>query len=216
MRMFRRLTNSRSSSLRTLVAFVAVFLAVSALFGGRLARAQDDEPHLAHIHEGTCDDLNPEPEYPLNDVSADFNDDDGSLAGDSVGSVDPTAEITGSVTVIDGLTLDDITGDEPYAVNLHESAENAANYIACGNVAGTLIDENTLVVALAELNDSGHSGIAVLTNIDGGVRVTLYVTEASEDDADDADEGDADDATADTDDAGDEDDADETEEAADD
>ena len=78
--MFRRLTHSRSSSLRTLVAFVAVFLAVSALFGGRFASAQDDEAHLAHIHPGTCDELDPEPEYPLQDVSADFSDEDGSLA----------------------------------------------------------------------------------------------------------------------------------------
>lgn len=210
--MFSRLTHSRSSSLRTLIAIVAVFLAVSALFGGRLASAQDDEPHLAHIHPGTCDDLNPEPEYPLEDVSTDFQDEDGPLAGDSVGSIDPTQEVEGSITVIDALTIDDLTGDEPYAVNLHESAENAATYIACGNVAGTLIDEHTLAVPLAEQNDSGHSGFAVLTNIDGGLRVTVYLTHSDAD----ADAG-TDDVTPDADDADDSaDDADETEDAADD
>ncbi len=33
------------------------------------------------------------------------------------------------------LTIDDLTGEQ-YAINAHESAENIANYVACGDIAG--------------------------------------------------------------------------------
>ncbi|MEA2524583.1 MAG: hypothetical protein QOF73_1810 [Thermomicrobiales bacterium] len=68
--------------------------------------------HPAHIHEGTCDDLNPNPEYPLNNVDAD-------------GVSETDVEVA----------LDDLLA-EPHAVNLHLSADNVATYIACGNIEG--------------------------------------------------------------------------------
>ncbi|MGH2560746.1 MAG: cupredoxin domain-containing protein [Thermomicrobiales bacterium] len=69
--------------------------------------------HPAHIHLGTCDALDPNPEFPLESVAAD---------GSSVTTV-PVA-------------LADLTAGE-FAINIHESVENIGRYIACGNIAQT-------------------------------------------------------------------------------
>lgn len=66
-------------------------------------------PHPAHIHEGSCADLDPNPAFPLEDV------------------VDGRSQTTVSVDITD-LTLDE------YAINVHESPENATNYVACADV----------------------------------------------------------------------------------
>ena len=69
----------------------------------------DGGPHPAHIHEGSCADLDPEPAFPLEDV------------------VDGRSETTVDVD-LSQLTLNE------YAVNVHESPENSANYVACADV----------------------------------------------------------------------------------
>lgn len=66
-------------------------------------------PHPAHVHEGSCANLDPAPRWPLEDV------------------VDGRSE-----TTID-VDLRDLVGSE-YAVNVHESAENADVYVACADV----------------------------------------------------------------------------------
>jgi len=69
----------------------------------------DGGPHPAHIHEGSCAELDPTPAFPLEDVE------DGS-----------------SETTVD-VDLADITANE-YAINVHESTENLDVYVACGDV----------------------------------------------------------------------------------
>ena len=64
-----------------------------------------------HVHYGTCDNL-------------------GEVAA-ALTNIDANGE---SETVIP-LTIDELTGDQ-YAINAHESAENIANYVACGDIAG--------------------------------------------------------------------------------
>jgi hypothetical protein len=63
----------------------------------------------AHIHEGTCDDLTPEPAFGLPNVA------DGS-----------------SETTVD-TSLESLT-DGTYAINLHMSDEDLATYTSCGNI----------------------------------------------------------------------------------
>lgn len=79
---------------------VAVELEVDGSEGG---------PHPAHIHEGSCADLDPEPAFPLEDV------------------VDGRSETTVDVDI------DDLTASE-YAINVHESPENPSNYVACADI----------------------------------------------------------------------------------
>lgn len=69
----------------------------------------DGGPHPAHIHAGTCAELDPNPAFPLTDV------------------VDGRSE-----TTVD-IDIGDLTAQE-YAVNVHESPENADVYVACADI----------------------------------------------------------------------------------
>jgi hypothetical protein len=75
----------------------------------------DDEPvsesQPAHIHEGTCDELNPAPAFGLPNV------------------IDGTSE-----TTVDA-SLDTLTGGT-YAINLHMSDDDLETYTSCGNIEG--------------------------------------------------------------------------------
>jgi hypothetical protein len=66
-------------------------------------------PQPAHIHEGTCDNLNPKPAYPLSSV------------------------VNGrSETVVD-VDIDDLLAED-YAINVHKSPTEASIYVSCGNI----------------------------------------------------------------------------------
>ena len=143
-----------------LVPLLLSLMALMSLAAG--AAAQDATPgpslaHPAHIHAGTCAELDPNPTYPLNDVTQ---------VADS--------EVATSTTTIDA-TLDELLAS-PFAINAHESAENIETYIACGDIAGPVVD-GVLLVPMRAQNDSGISGVAVLaTNDAGGVDVMVYLT----------------------------------------
>ena len=69
----------------------------------------DSQP--AHIHDGTCDDLTPEPAFGLPNV----------VDGMSESTVaEPLEELI----------------DEPYAINLHMSDSDLTTYTSCGNIEG--------------------------------------------------------------------------------
>jgi hypothetical protein len=69
----------------------------------------DSQP--AHIHEGTCEDLNPEPAFGLPNV-------DGGVSEATVEA--PFADLTSGT----------------YAINLHMSDTDLETYTSCGNIAG--------------------------------------------------------------------------------
>lgn len=69
-----------------------------------------DEKHPGHIHEGTCENLNPVPKWRLNDIA------DGTSTTDIPASL---AEIA-----VRGRT----------AINLHKSAQELSVYVACGDI----------------------------------------------------------------------------------
>ena len=91
--------------------FVEIEVSGDAVVGG----------HPVHIHHGTCNNLNPAPEYPLVDI-----DEDGL-----------------SETLVEGTTLAELQDPEHdeadqfagWAINAHLSAEQVGTYIACGNLA---------------------------------------------------------------------------------
>ncbi len=64
----------------------------------------------AHIHEGTCDDLNPAPAYGLTNVEDGRSD-----------------------TTVDAPLDELIEGD--YAINLHMSADDLETYTSCGDIS---------------------------------------------------------------------------------
>lgn len=71
--------------------------------------ASDSQP--AHIHPGTCANLDPAPAFPL-----------------------PNAENGSSEATVD-VTLDELTSGE-YAVNVHQSNDEVSVYVACGDIQG--------------------------------------------------------------------------------
>ena len=80
---------------------------------GTVVTVDVDEPvsasQPAHIHEGTCDNLTPEPAYGLANV----------VEGQSETTVD--------------VALEDLTSQD-YAINLHMSGEDLATYTSCGDI----------------------------------------------------------------------------------
>lgn len=132
-------------------------------------------PHPAHIHLGTCDELG-DVVFPLNDVVA-LGVTGSPEAGVEATPVDASDAAAGQVvarsTTVVEASLDDIVSGG-HAINVHESAENVQNYIACGDIVGT-VAENRLQIELGELNESGFMGEALLTD-NGDVTTTVTIT----------------------------------------
>jgi hypothetical protein len=152
--------------------------------------AASNTPHPAHIHSGTCAELG-DVVFPLTDVAvADPNASPEAspslaLASTAVASpvvaspvASPQVGTEGSVAESSteiAASLDETLAEE-HAINVHESAENIGNYIACGDLTGTATD-GQLTIELQELNNSGYIGEAHLQdNGDGTTTVTVYVT----------------------------------------
>lgn len=170
---------------------LAVVLAVSLMAAGSRVLAQDatpeentggmtgDTPRPAHIHAGTCDTLG-EVVVPLNELSGTFVGGTPMAGSDMMASPEAGMGIDqmgmmrqGSETTVE-LPLDDILAGE-HAINVHESADNIGNYIACGDITGTATD-GQLTIQLNELNGSGYSGEATLVdNGDGTTTVTASI-----------------------------------------
>jgi hypothetical protein len=64
----------------------------------------------AHIHKGSCEELDPTPAYGLSDVTA------------------------GTSTSTVNVKLDELLNDA-FVINVHESAENVERYVACGVIS---------------------------------------------------------------------------------
>jgi len=163
---------------------VAGFILVSgsAFAQSSTPMAGTETPHPAHIHAGTCDKLG-EVVYPLENVQSPGMASPGAdsgmqstamadmMASPSTGVGAVIAESTTTVQV----SLNDLLGTQ-YAINVHESADNIQNYIACGNLTGTPTD-NQLQIKLNQLNNSGYEGTAWLTdNGDGTTTVKISLT----------------------------------------
>ena len=141
--------------------------------------------HPAHIHAGTCATLG-EVVFPLTDVAAPGMGGTPTAMAESTPMMDMMAspeagkEIVAESTTTVQAGLDAIISGG-HAVNVHESAENIANYIACGDITGMATD-GELTIVLAELNDSGYSGEAMLKdNGDGTTTVTVHLMHSDSD-----------------------------------
>ncbi len=62
-----------------------------------------------HIHPGTCEDLDPKPAYPLEDVAG------------------------GSSESMENTSLEELQNGD-FAINVHKSADEIETYVACGDI----------------------------------------------------------------------------------
>jgi hypothetical protein len=174
---------SRLGTIRNLAAG-AMLAGTIALGGAGLSLAQETtttiESHPSHIHAGTCAELDPNPAAPLNNIipiAADPEDLEGSLQDvETVGVLTASPIFYANSEDVD-FSWDDMLASS-HAINVHKSDQEIDQYIACGDIGGTVIDDgNKLVVALHPLNDSGYSGIAILEKDgDGNVDVEVYLS----------------------------------------
>lgn len=145
-------------------------------------------PFPAHIHSGTCEELG-DVVFPLLDLEP-FGNQGSPVASPSlalaatpaaspvpaspVGTPEAANEVLAQSSTEVAASLDDILAAE-HAINVHESAENIQNYVACGDLTGTATD-GQLTIELQELNESLLVGDAVLVdNGDGTTTVTVRV-----------------------------------------
>ena len=170
-------------NVRIRLAAVSLLLATFALVGvgTRTSRADEsNDSHPAHIHTGTCANLG-DVVAPLSDVGPDLlTEGTPTAASQPVGSTTANP-VEASVTTVN-MALSQIA-DGNHAVNIHLSAEDIGEYIACGDVGGTMMGASDLAIGLAEPNNSGCSGVATLhDNGDGTTTVSVFLTEKTEED----------------------------------
>ena len=146
---------------RITLPLLASFALFAALFGANSALAQGTPApvptavtsHPAHIHSGTCADLG-DVVFPLTDISLAPTADGATPAAQPM--MMHADEVLTSVTIVDDTLANLLAGR--YAINVHESAENIGNYIACGDIAGEVRLHMRsdappgLVIPLRELN----------------------------------------------------------------
>jgi plastocyanin len=144
----------------------AFLIGSAVMIGAPNTSAHEGVAHPAHVHEGTC----PTPGdvvFPLTDVAE--------ATGDATGS-DNAVPVDVSETTIKAALSDLVDGN--HAIVVHESADNIGNYILCGDIGGHMVGDSDLPIGLAELNESGAAGVALLhDNGDGTTDVEVYVTE---------------------------------------
>jgi hypothetical protein len=165
---------------KRLISFTALLatllVAMAGAWGSTAAQdsatpAMGSAGHPAHIHAGTCDTIG-EVLFPLNDVTSGDAAATPSMEMDMAATPEAGATLHSTTTV--DVALDDILAGE-HAINVHQSAENIDVYVACGDVTGEATD-GMLTVELQELNDSGMSGEAMLTdNGDGTTTVEIHL-----------------------------------------
>src|SRR5215210_8668889 len=168
-------TFGRSSRVAAVIAVAALTLIVPAGLAQTPVADTEAESHPAHIHSGTCDQLG-DVVYPLADVTYPTGEQMGATGGHEV----KISEVNHVDVPLQGL----LDGD--YAINVHESADAIDVYIACGNIGGVVHERENgegmeVVIGLAELNDSGHVGIAWLGDDgEGGTNVSVSLIEPEE------------------------------------
>jgi hypothetical protein len=162
----------RGLTLGTAIALVVALIPAVALAQSPGPSLYPSVPggHPAHIHTGLC----PEPgpiQYGLSDVSEHMVVNGSQQAGDIVGPLSALPALVSVTKVGAGLLA---LADGNHAVNVHQSAEDMATYIACGDIGGVMIGTSDLAFGLAELNNSGFNGVAYIHD-NGDDTSTVYV-----------------------------------------
>ena len=164
-----------SRRLGGVIAIVALVLLAPVSLAQTPVADTAAEAHPAHIHAGTCEELG-EVVLPLADIVTQTGEEMGAAGGHPV----KLSEVNNF-----DVPLQEIL-DGGHAINVHLSAEDIGTYIACGNIGGVVHERENgegmeITIALAELNDSGHVGIAWLGDDgEGGTNVGVTLIEPGE------------------------------------
>jgi hypothetical protein len=153
-------------------------LGLGVLAPSAIAQDDDETPeavvtHPAHVHVGSCAELDPNPAFPLDNVGPRLTDDDEMPDPEDVKGSLAANPVMMSETEID-VNLDDLL-ETAHAINVHASDQDVATYIACGDIGGPLLDDE-LYIGMNQQSDSGMYGIAKLEKEDDDkTKVTVYL-----------------------------------------
>lgn len=163
---------------------LAAALGASSLAGGAaIAQEEESTPemmngeHPVAIHAGTCEEPEAEPAFELDSaMERGSEEEEPEQIGMSTGA--PVLETSSNVTA----NLGDVA-EEGHVIGVHASPEEFGTLVACGEIAGVLID-GELVIAINEVDGSGVTGVAMLTEDESGVlglgddeiAATVYLT----------------------------------------
>lgn len=128
-------------------------------------------PHPVAIHQGTCESTTPQAETVLQNTSvAGAGAENGQIVGQN-----PGVPALASVSAVD-VPLTDL-GETPRVIAVHQGPE-LGTVVACGNIAGTLVD-GQMVIALQPVQNSGISGVSLLNEVDDQTNIVTYVVDPS-------------------------------------
>lgn len=158
-------------------------LLVGSMTAGGLGvvMAQDEEVpvHPANILAGTCDDLDPVAVAELSYVSVLMN--EGDDADNSPQGVLTAERVLLSSTEGIELPLEDILGTA-HSITISQSDTEIDSYIACGEIGGIVVDGD-LYVGLRDVNGSGYSGVARLSEDGDNTNIDIFLTEPTDESA---------------------------------
>ncbi len=162
------------------IAALAVTIA-SGMIGAPAVLAQDATPmadmeaigYPNHIHDGTCENLDPVPKVVLANLVFPANE-QAEAATPVTGNEARAIPVAVANTVVPMSLTDIIDGD--HAINVHSDVDIAI-YIACGSVLGTPDPDGNLFIGLSEQNVSGFSGIAWLQSQGEETSVTVFLSD---------------------------------------
>lgn len=172
----RRLGSMKSL---TLGAFLVGGMSLTGI-GVALAQEAEVPAHPAHIHAGTCDDLNPAPLETLSFVSVLQSDSEDEDANTPKGVLTAGRVLLSSTEGVE-MSMDDILA-EAHSINIHLSEAEIDTYIACGEIGGVPVDGD-LYIGIRDVNGSGYSGVAKLSEDGDNTNVDIFLTEPTDESA---------------------------------
>jgi hypothetical protein len=177
-------------------ALVAAGLTVALVSGGLAQDAtptsmtggmEDSDTLAAHIHAGACGEAMGEPVAELAELQ--LPDWVGAIeSGESDSAVDfaafgiapvPVAVSTSEVP----LGIADIVSGGHSITAEREDPADPEDDVACGSIGGVVDENGDLFVGLAEMNDSGHSGVAWLHDTGASTTVVVFVAHPDQQEA---------------------------------
>ncbi len=168
---------------KSLSATVAMSFAAVALFGASFgATAQDNTPTpapaasstgmTAAIHQGSCQDPVTQEIVGLGSF--------GEPTGEDGQIIETQGIQTGPALLqaaADGVPFnltDTLAAGEAYVIIVHQSPEQYSTYLACGELAGPVVDNN-LAVGLRPINNAGYAGVVTIAADGDTLASTAYL-----------------------------------------
>lgn len=166
---------------KSLSTVVASSFAAFALFATSLgAMAQDATPTpapassgmTAAIHQGSCQTPDGQAAFDLGTFGQPTDDSGAIVQTQGIQTSPPLLQAAASGL---GFNLTDTLGSgQPYVIIVHQSAEQFSTYLACGEVAGPVVNNN-LAIGLRPINNGGFAGVATLQSNGDTTDSTVYL-----------------------------------------